>query len=40
MLVKNLYWLVIEDAKVKNPLIENVLKKSGIKYEHLIGKNK
>lgn len=30
MLVKNLYWLVIEDAKVKNPLIENVLKRAAL----------
>lgn len=38
MLVKNVYWLVVEDATVINPLIEEVLRKSGLKYEHLIGK--
>lgn len=36
MLVKNLHWLVIEDAYKKNPLIENILKKSKLKYEYLI----
>lgn len=38
MLVPNLTWLVIEDAYETNSNIEEILKKSGLKYHYLIGK--
>lgn len=37
MLVPNLYWLVIEDAKEKTPLVTQLLERTGLNYEHLIG---
>ncbi|KAJ8986254.1 hypothetical protein NQ317_009962 [Molorchus minor] len=36
MLVPNLTWLVIEDAYETNDLIEDVLRKSGIKYYYMV----
>ncbi|GLV39292.1 Glucuronyltransferase P [Carabus blaptoides fortunei] len=36
MLVPNLYWLVIEDAKEKTPLVTQLLERTGLNYEHLI----
>lgn len=38
MLVKNIYWIVVEDATSKTALVGELLKKTGLKYEHLIGK--
>lgn len=38
MLVPNIYWLVIEDAEVKTPLVTEFLKKTGLRFEHLTGK--
>lgn len=37
MLVPNIYWLVIEDAKRKTPLVTELLKRTDIPFEHLIG---
>lgn len=39
MHVKDIYWLLIEDAKEKSPLLEELLKKWGIRNVHLNGKN-
>lgn len=39
-LVRNVYWLVIEDADKKTDLVTELLRKSGLRYEHLIGKGK
>ncbi|XP_044256480.1 galactosylgalactosylxylosylprotein 3-beta-glucuronosyltransferase P-like [Tribolium madens] len=36
MLVKNVFWIVVEDATSKTPLVGELLKKTGLKYEHLI----
>lgn len=36
MLVPNLYWLVIEDAVEKSPLVAKLLEKTGLRYQHLI----
>lgn len=38
MLVPNIYWLVIEDAKERTPLVTVLLKKTGLRFEHLVGK--
>lgn len=38
MLVPNIYWLVIEDGRSQNPLITQLLNKTGIPYLYLIGK--
>ncbi|XP_063928430.1 galactosylgalactosylxylosylprotein 3-beta-glucuronosyltransferase P-like isoform X2 [Zophobas morio] len=35
MLVKNVYWIVVEDAVRKSALVTDLLKKTGLKYEHL-----
>ncbi|XP_056645230.1 galactosylgalactosylxylosylprotein 3-beta-glucuronosyltransferase P-like [Diorhabda sublineata] len=35
MLVPNLTWLVIEDAYKTNDLVEEILKKSGLKYQYM-----
>jgi hypothetical protein len=37
MLVKNIFWVVIEDAVRKTQLVTELLEKTGLKYEHLIG---
>ena len=37
MLVKNVYWIVVEDAVRKSALVTDLLKKTGLKYEHLTG---
>lgn len=36
MHVPNMHWLVIEDAMVKTPLVEELLQKTGLPYDHLI----
>ncbi|CAH1378175.1 hypothetical protein MTP99_019538 [Tenebrio molitor] len=36
MLVKNIFWVVIEDAVRKTQLVTELLEKTGLKYEHLI----
>ncbi|RZC38449.1 galactosylgalactosylxylosylprotein 3-beta-glucuronosyltransferase P [Asbolus verrucosus] len=36
MLVKNVYWIVVEDATKKTVLVTDLLKKTRLKYEHLI----
>lgn len=36
MLVPNLIWLVIEDAYATNSLVEDILKRSGIRYHYMI----
>lgn len=36
--VSNLFWLVIEDAKVKTPQLTRQLHRLGIPFVHLIGK--
>ncbi|GJQ67002.1 GlcAT-P [Trypoxylus dichotomus] len=36
MLVPNIYWLVVEDGKIQNPLITQLLNKTGIPYSYLI----
>lgn len=36
MLVPNLYWLVIEDAKDKNQQVTELLDRTGLNYEHLV----
>lgn len=38
MLVKNVHWLVIEDAIVATEQVTKLLKRTGLKFEHLIGK--
>lgn len=38
MLVPNVFWLVIEDAPTPTPLVDKLLKKTCLNYEHLIGK--
>lgn len=37
MLVPNLFWLVIEDAKEKTPLVTELLERTGLNYAHLVG---
>ncbi|EFA11078.1 Galactosylgalactosylxylosylprotein 3-beta-glucuronosyltransferase P-like Protein [Tribolium castaneum] len=36
MLVKNVFWIVVEDATNKNHLVAELLKKTGLKHEHLL----
>jgi hypothetical protein len=38
MHVQNLHWLVIEDAENKTQLVSELLQRSGISHDHLIGK--
>lgn len=38
MLVKNVHWLVIEDARVATKQVTRLLKRTGLKFEHLTGK--
>lgn len=38
MHVQNLHWLVIEDAENKTQLVSELLKRSGISHDHLVGK--
>jgi beta-1,3-glucuronyltransferase len=38
MHIKNVHWLVIEDAVVKTPHVTELLIKTGITFEHLLGK--
>lgn len=35
MLVKNVHWLVIEDARVATKQVTRLLKRTGLKFEHL-----
>lgn len=35
--MRNLYWLVIEDAQVLNPLVTRQLQRIGVPFEHLVG---
>lgn len=39
MLVKNIYWLVIEDATVATKQVTRLLERTGLKFEHLTGKS-
>lgn len=36
MHLQNIYWIVVEDAKEKSEAVEKLLKKSGIRFVHLI----
>lgn len=38
MLVKNVHWLVIEDATVATKQVTKLLERTGLKFDHLIGK--
>lgn len=38
MLVKNVHWLVIEDATVATAQVTKLLERTGLKFDHLIGK--
>lgn len=38
MLVKNVNWLVIEDAKDATPQVTSLLKRTGLNFTHLVGK--
>lgn len=38
MLVKNIHWLVIEDATVATKQVTELLERTGLKFDHLIGK--
>lgn len=37
MLVKNVHWLVIEDATVATKQVTKLLERTGLKFDHLIG---
>lgn len=37
MLVKNVHWLVIEDATVATKQVTQLLERTGLKFDHLIG---
>lgn len=39
MHVQNLHWLVIEDAENKTQLVSDLLQRSGISHDHLVGKS-
>jgi hypothetical protein len=39
MHVQNLHWLVIEDAANKTQLVSNLLQRTGISHDHLLGKS-
>ena len=38
MHVQNLHWLVIEDAENKTQLVSELLQRTGISHDHLVGK--
>jgi hypothetical protein len=38
MHVQNLHWLVIEDAENKTQLVSDLLQRTGIYHDHLVGK--
>lgn len=38
MLVRDVHWLIVEDAHVKSPQLADLLQSFGIRYNHLIGK--
>lgn len=38
MLVRDVHWLVVEDAHVKSPQLSALLRSFGVAYSHLIGK--
>ena len=38
MHVQNLHWLVIEDAETKTQLVSDLLQRTGISHDHLVGK--
>lgn len=38
MLVKNIHWLVIEDATVATKQVTQLLERTGLKFDHLIGR--
>lgn len=38
MLVPKVTWLVIEDAYETNDLVEEILRKSGLRYYYTVGK--
>lgn len=37
MLIKNVHWLVIEDATVATKQVTKLLERTGLKFDHLIG---
>lgn len=37
MLVRNVHWLVIEDAQNATEQVTELLRRTGLKYEHLVG---
>lgn len=37
LLVRNVRWIVIEDAKTPSKPVARLLEQSGLQYEHLIG---
>jgi hypothetical protein len=39
MHVQNLHWLVIEDAENKTQLVSDLLQRTGISHDHLVGKS-
>lgn len=39
MLIKNVHWLVIEDATVATKQVTKLLERTGLKFDHLIGKS-
>jgi hypothetical protein len=39
MHVQNLHWLVIEDAVNKTQLVSDLLQRTGISHDHLVGKS-
>lgn len=38
MHIPNIYWLVIEDAKERTPLVTELLERTGLNYDHLVGR--
>lgn len=38
MHVPSIMWLVIEDAEILNPQVSDILRRSGIRFVHMIGK--
>lgn len=37
LLVKNVHWLVIEDAQVPTQQVTQLLNRTGLKFDHLVG---
>lgn len=36
MHVKNVHWIVVEDAEIKTPLVGELLNRTTLRYEHLL----